>query len=125
EVVPQYNLELKALRNAMRDLAPRITEGRAKHKQKLAAALGEDRTRAHQAHLVELREKVESAHHRHQQLSDEFMKTDSAASDDKVTAEVQKQRDAIETTKVNIAAIDQRINEMGQEIERVRNSRQI
>jgi chromosome segregation ATPase len=125
DVVPQYNVELKAMRQAIQDLAPRIDESRAAHKQKLAATLGQQRVQDHQSQLLKLRDQVEAAHRSHQQLSDEFMKMDTASTLDETAAgEIQKQHDLIETRKGEIAALENRAGQLQAEIEKLEKSHQ-
>jgi len=105
-VVPRYNVELKTLRAAIRDLAPRIAEGKERHLKQLSQHLAKARAEEAAAQLQQAREQVEAAVSRHQTLSEQFLKVDSAA------ASSRQEAAAIQDLKERLRANGERQREL-------------
>ncbi len=107
-VVPADNRELKALRNAVRDLAPRIEQKQEAHRQKLIEHLGKARADAWAVRHQRLLDEKERATRHHEELSDAFVRMDSRISrgDKELEAELQTRRAEIETKEAEIARTD-------------------
>jgi len=78
-VVPRYNKPLKAVRDSIIDLSPRIEEWKAEHRSELIKELTLARQNEHRRQLAELRSGVEAAERRHVDVTKQFLNADEAA----------------------------------------------
>jgi chromosome segregation ATPase len=121
--VPRYNLELKALTDAIRDLSPRIEQRRTHHKDKLTEHLMKVRADERSAELQRLRDKVEDSIRQYQRLSDEFVKLDAeAAGDESLRAEALQRQTQIRDQEDLLARLDKEASETQGEISRLQSS---
>lgn len=125
-VVPRYNLELKALDEAIGDLAPRIEQRRAQHRAKLAEHLEKLRTDERAAESQRLHARVNEAARQYQLLSDEFLKADSLSTADADLAQgFQKQQAQIDDQEKLLARLDGEAADVQREIERLQGSAEV
>ena len=127
DVVPANNLELKALRNAINDLTPRIERRRESHRAKLVEHLGKVRADEWVAREQQLRSESADATRRHQELSEQFLKVDSALSEDdrQAEAELRDRRDAIRVRMAELAELERDVVATGGQIEILRAGRPV
>jgi chromosome segregation ATPase len=119
--VPRYNLEIKAIEDAIRDLTPRIEQRRTYHKERLAQHLMKVRTEEQAAESERLRAKLEEASRQYQRLSDDFVKLDAeAAGDDNVRAELQQAQARIREQEELVSRLERQAYDTMNEIERLR-----
>jgi len=125
-VVPRYNLELKALDEAVRDLTPRIEERQAEHRAKLVEHLEKVRTEERAAELAGLRAAADAAARQYQSLSDEFVRADAqSAVDSELAQEMQKQQAAISEQEQLLTQLDEEANDLQREIQRLQSSAEV
>lgn len=123
-VVPRYNVELKANRDSVHDLAPRIEELKDRQKAKLARQLAETRGDQRKKQIAQLQAAVDEAARHYQELSDEFLMLDSQATvvDEKAAALVQQLKRQTQEKRDHLAALQAESKELDEEIVRVQDS---
>ena len=121
-VVPANHLELKALRGAILDLTPRIEERRQYHREKLVEHLAEARTDERAARMRQLEDQLAEATRQHQELSDQYLKVDSALSqsDEQLSAELERRREEIQKKREDITHFEKEETALSDQIELVR-----
>ena len=121
--VPRYNLELKALNDAIRDLTPRIEQRRKHHKDKLTEHLVKVQADERGAELQRLRDKAEDSTRQYQRLAEEYFKADAdATGDESLRAEAQQRQAQIRDQEALLARLDKEISDMQPEVDRLRSS---
>ncbi|MFH1417867.1 MAG: hypothetical protein ABII12_06235 [Planctomycetota bacterium] len=125
--VPRYNLELKALRNAIRDITPRVTERRRHHQQRLAEQLLKARSDERVARGQRLQERESDAVQRHQQLSDRFLKLDAAVAegDAGFDAELQQRQRDLREQEDTVARLRRELATTDREMQRLSGSEEV
>lgn len=125
-VLPRYNKELKALRDAIRDLAPRIDQRRQYHRERLIEHLTKVREDDWNAERVRLEKHKEDLAARRQQLSDEFVRLDEAGTiPNDVARRLQERQDLISRQQDNARKLDERLAGLDQELTRLRGTEQV
>jgi hypothetical protein len=127
DAVPANNLELKGLRNAIQDLTPRIEARQDYHRQRLVEHLGKVRAEERTARLQQMRLQLAEATGRHQELSEAYLETDSALSqqDEQLQAELRLRREKIQTKRDQVAKLQRDETALGTRIELVRAARKL
>jgi hypothetical protein len=107
-VIPANNLELKALRNAIRDLTPRIQRRQEYHRQKLVEHLEQVRADENTTRHRLLRDEEKWATQRYQELSSQFLEIDATVSrgDEELQAELRHRRAEIRNKEDEIARLE-------------------
>ncbi len=119
-VVPRYEVELKTLLSAVADVGPRIAERKAHHRERLADQLMKVRADEHHARHERMKADLDAATHRHEQLSDEFLKAERAATASAASvATIEPQKKAVATARQQVADLEAAIASLAHEIERV------
>jgi DNA repair exonuclease SbcCD ATPase subunit len=124
--VPRYDLELKALQEAISDLTPRIEERRRYHREQLAGHLAKVRSDERAGELQSLRDQVEAATREHQRLSDEFVKMDAELTmDEGLRARLQNGQEELRRQEEKIARLDRQASEAEDEMGRLRGPEEV
>jgi hypothetical protein len=123
-VVPRYNVELKAGRDAVRDLTPRIDELKQRRKEKLIRQLAETRSERQKTKLAQLNAAVETATRHYQELSDEFLKSDAQVAEaaQKASTETLQTKNEVQEKRDRLASLLSEAKQLDDEIMRVRES---
>ena len=112
EVVPANNLELKALRDALTKLTPRIEERREFHRAQVAQRLAKQRQTDRAATLSSLRARVGEADAHHRELNRRAMESmESMVSLDQTAIQTLEQRRAA------VSAQHQKVEKLRRELE--------
>lgn len=125
-VLPRYNKALKALRDAIRDLTPRIEQRRQYHRERLIEHLTKVREDEWNAERIRLEQHKEDLAERCRQLSDEFVRLDEAGTiPSDVARRLQERQDRVRRQQELVRKLDERLAALDQELVRLRSTEQV
>jgi hypothetical protein len=127
QVVPANNLQLKALRNAIRDLTPRIEQRRAQHRQNLIEHLEKVRLDEWDARRRIARADLADATRRHQELTNQYLAVDATLSktDEQLRTELHRRREDIQRSKDAMSQLERDEAVLSSQVEHLQSGRTV